>query len=181
MSADTPRIRVGETYRDRENPDADLLLVAITSAIASEYDVVDGDTVADFNPEYPADDLVVECVYLTEQVTSRTTDIDDLKRYAFPVSRLAAGHLDGMRLYEVEQLDEANVVARVDALPGEATNRGLYSREALLEALDHLDEDTGPVWLYLDPDEYPLVISDGTRAGTIGVAPRVRDDDGGDR
>jgi hypothetical protein len=78
-------MRVGDVVRDELNDDSDLLVVALTSAIASEYSASDGETVADCNPNYPADDAVVEVVYLSDQLR----DVADAKRYGFPISRLS--------------------------------------------------------------------------------------------
>jgi hypothetical protein len=81
-------MKVGDVVRDREADDpSDLLVVALTNAVASQYPVRESETVADYNAEFPADDPVVEVVYLENMEVER--DIDDLKRYGFPVSRLS--------------------------------------------------------------------------------------------
>lgn len=85
MSAE---ISVGTTVTDREGDDeSELLVVALTSAIADQYHLEGTPkTIADVNEEYPADDPVVEAVYLHDEVV----DVAHEKRYAFPKSRLRA-------------------------------------------------------------------------------------------
>lgn len=77
-------LHVGDHVRDRENDDgATMLVVGLPLDPADEHSVGDA-TIADFNPEYPADDDVVEVVY-----PSRTdVDVQPLDRYGFPRSRL---------------------------------------------------------------------------------------------
>lgn len=89
---DTPELvelHVGDHVRDRKHPETPLIVVARPSETAAEYMVddpgtaADDVTVADLNPEYPAEDDVVEAVY------AQRTDVDlEEKRYAFPRSRL---------------------------------------------------------------------------------------------
>lgn len=79
-------LAVGTTVHDRDDDDeSKMLIVALTSATADQYHLEGTPkTIADVNENYPADDLVVEVVYLHDQVT----DISHEKRYAFPASRL---------------------------------------------------------------------------------------------
>ncbi|QLH81002.1 hypothetical protein [Halosimplex pelagicum] len=87
MSDDLPQLHVGDHVQDREDdPDeaATMLVVGTPAERADEVPVDDEKTVADVNPEYPADDHVVEAAF-----PSRTTaDVDHLTSYAYPRSRL---------------------------------------------------------------------------------------------
>lgn len=75
---------------DDNDDDATMLVVGLPPETASEH-VVDGDpdagtaaTVADYNPDYPEDDRVIEVIF-----AQRTrVDVDDSRRYAYPRSRL---------------------------------------------------------------------------------------------
>jgi len=78
-----PALHVGDRVSDREGDDATLLVVGVPP-VTAEIREARGKTVAEWNPEYPADDEVVEVVY-----PDRTTvDIDALDVYSFPRSRL---------------------------------------------------------------------------------------------
>ncbi|MFW6318054.1 MAG: hypothetical protein ACOC06_06255 [Halorubrum sp.] len=79
-----PPIHVGDHVRDRDDEDgATMLVVGLPVAAADEY-TAGGKTIAEYNPEYPADDEVIEVVY------PQRTDVDvkGLREYAFPRSRL---------------------------------------------------------------------------------------------
>jgi len=82
---DWPALHVGDHVTDREDDDsnATLLVVGVPPVQADERDA-GGKTVAEWNPEYPADDDVVEVIY------PQRTDVDvtNGKRYSFPRSRL---------------------------------------------------------------------------------------------
>lgn len=87
---DLPPLHVGDHVQDREDPDATILVFNLDTLRADAYDVGttddDGEplTVADFNPEYPATDDVVEVIY--PQRTDLT--LERKKKYAFPRARL---------------------------------------------------------------------------------------------
>lgn len=84
MTDDLPQIHVGDHVKDREDDDAATMLVISTSLLTAEKVEVKGDqTVHDFNPEYPADDPVVEVVYAGRDERTLRTD-----GYNFPRSRL---------------------------------------------------------------------------------------------
>ncbi|QLH77433.1 hypothetical protein HZS55_09060 [Halosimplex rubrum] len=88
MTDDRPQLHVGDHVQDRQEDDPDeaatMLVVGTPAERADEVAVDDDLTVADVNPEFPADDRVVEAVF-----PGRTTaDVDHLTRYAYPRSRL---------------------------------------------------------------------------------------------
>lgn len=75
---------VGDHVQDEQDPDATMLVVNLDTLQADAYELEDGLTVADVNPEYPADDDVVEVIY-----PNRTDlDLEGKKEFAFPKSRL---------------------------------------------------------------------------------------------
>lgn len=79
---------VGDVVIDEDDaePDDDVLIVTNRYVkTAAEYECEDGETVAEKNPDYPADDRVFGVKY----VATYTMRIDTLKEYAFPRSRLA--------------------------------------------------------------------------------------------
>lgn len=79
-----PALDVGDHVQDREDLDATMLVVGTPPARAKTYQIDDDYTVADVNPQYPAADHVVECVF-----PERTTaDIKSLVTYAYPRERL---------------------------------------------------------------------------------------------
>lgn len=88
---DTP-LHVGDHVHDCEADDERTMLVTATPVKKADEYVIDGEdkdglkaTVADYNEDYPSDDVVVEVVY-----PGRTdVALDGAKRYAFPRSRLA--------------------------------------------------------------------------------------------
>lgn len=80
---DLTRLDVGDHVQDREADDAATMVVVGTPVETAEAYRCHGETIADYNPDYPADDDVIEVVY------PQRTDIelpDD--EYAFPRSRL---------------------------------------------------------------------------------------------
>lgn len=83
-----PPYRVGDHVTDREeDEEKPMLVVGITGHTAREYRIEGANkTVAELNPEYPKMDEVVDVVF----VQRTDTDLDDLKRYAYPASRLKA-------------------------------------------------------------------------------------------
>jgi len=80
-----PSLHVGDHVQDRSDPGVTMVVAELPPHEAGEYRL-DGTakTVADVNPDYPDDDDVVEIVY-PERTTAA---IGNLKRYAFPRSRL---------------------------------------------------------------------------------------------
>ena len=79
-----PEVHVGDHVRDRDGEDGTTMLVVGTPVEnAGEYDLEDG-TVADANPDCPADDDVVEVVYPEQHDVSTRP----LTRYAYPRSRV---------------------------------------------------------------------------------------------
>jgi hypothetical protein len=81
-----PPYRVGDHVTDREEAELKpMLVVAIPGRNAREYRVEGANkTVSELNPEYPKTDEVVEAVF----VQRTNNDLDALKRYAYPSSRL---------------------------------------------------------------------------------------------
>lgn len=88
---------VGDHVRDREDPDsATMVVVGLPLQRAATYNIGDGRTVADVNPEYPDTEPVAEVVfpdrtdvYLCEQ-----------REYAYPEARLE-------RVTPVHDIEEA--------------------------------------------------------------------------
>jgi len=80
-----PSLHVGDHVQDRDDPGATMVVVELPPHEVGEYRLEGtAKTVADVNPDYSADDDVVEIVY-----PERTTSVmANLKRYAFPRSRL---------------------------------------------------------------------------------------------
>ena len=89
LSAEQP-YRVGDHVTDREEDESKPMLVAgIPGHLAREYRVEGANkTVAELNEEYPKADGVVEVVF----VQKTDTNLSDLKRYAYPASRLKRRH-----------------------------------------------------------------------------------------
>jgi len=85
LDDELPNVHVGDHVQDREDPDATMLVVGTPLARAATYEIDDdGASVADVNPQYPAADHVVECVF-----PERTTvGLDELVEYAYPRERL---------------------------------------------------------------------------------------------
>ncbi|WP_089650133.1 hypothetical protein [Halobacterium hubeiense] len=81
---DQPSLHVGDHVQDREDDDATLLVTGISPQPANHYTVNGDQTVADYNPDYPADDDVVEVRY-PQRTTSNVSQLDT---YAFPRTRL---------------------------------------------------------------------------------------------
>jgi hypothetical protein len=79
-----PTLNIGDHVEDRGDHEATMLVVGTPLARAKSYQIDDDHTVADVNPQYPAADHVVECVF-----PERTTaDADRLRTYAYPRERL---------------------------------------------------------------------------------------------
>lgn len=106
--ASASAIEIGECRRDRERDEKEVVVVASHDVAASGFGVVaTGRTVAEHNPEYPADDRVIEAVYVDSVTTeigsaqqdsaealtdlARKDELDEagVRAYAFPESRLA--------------------------------------------------------------------------------------------
>ena len=81
---DEEPVDVGDHVTDEQDPDATMIVVGLDTLRADVYELEEDLTVADVNPEYPADDDVVECVFPTRT----DLDLQDKKRYAYPRSRL---------------------------------------------------------------------------------------------
>lgn len=80
-----PPLHAGDHVQDRDNPDAPMVVVAVSPHAAHEYRLEGtSKTVAEVNEAYPANDDVVEAVYPDRD----DDDLAALKRYAFPRSRL---------------------------------------------------------------------------------------------
>lgn len=79
-----PQLHVGDHVTDREDPDATMLVVELPTESAGEYEFREGTTVADANPDYPADDDVVLIVF--PQRTDVT--LEPLTEYSYPRSGL---------------------------------------------------------------------------------------------
>jgi len=82
--------RVGDHVTDREEDESKpMLVVGIPGRLAWEYRVEGANqTVAELNEEYPKADEVVEVVF----VQKTDADLSNLKRYAYPASRLKRRH-----------------------------------------------------------------------------------------
>lgn len=80
------QIQVGDHVRDREN-DGEMVVVNRIVEPANEHEI-NGETVADYNPEYPEDDRVVGCVFPKSQFLN----LSDGKIYPYPRSRLEIVH-----------------------------------------------------------------------------------------
>ena len=78
------RVELGDVVLDRETGDR-LVVVAVTDKRADEVDIDGKTTVAEYptNDGYPADDIVVRAVYVSDAVGR-----DDPTQYSFPLSRL---------------------------------------------------------------------------------------------
>ena len=79
------RVEPGDVVCDRETGDR-LVIAAVTDCRADEVEIVAAETtVADYttNEGYPADDIVVSAVYLSDVVGDRPD-----RTYSFPLSRL---------------------------------------------------------------------------------------------
>lgn len=87
MTDGIPALDIGDHVTDRDDPDATMLVVGLPLENASDYHLGsddDGPSIADVNPDYPAEDAVVEVIF----AGSADTDVDHAKRYAYPQSRL---------------------------------------------------------------------------------------------
>lgn len=83
--ADDLPFHLGDHVRDREAEDSATMLVTRIHLTEARNHRIKGDrTVADYNPDYPADDEVITVVF-----PARTdTELGPLKSYAYPASRL---------------------------------------------------------------------------------------------
>ncbi|WP_053773071.1 hypothetical protein [Halorubrum tropicale] len=83
---DLPALDVGDHVVDRDNEDEPrrLLVVGLSPVPADNYEVDGGRTVADANPDYPADDDVIRVIF----PKGSGLDVDGHQRYAYPRSRL---------------------------------------------------------------------------------------------
>lgn len=81
---DLPALHVGDHVTDREDAETTMLVVELPTESAAEYEFKPDVTVADANPDYPADDDVVLVAF------PKRTDatVEPLERYSFPRSRL---------------------------------------------------------------------------------------------
>jgi hypothetical protein len=80
-----PALAVGDHVQDRESDEADtMVVVGLPVEAADAYEFGDGQTVADANPEYPADDAVVQVIFPEET----SVDVRHHTRYSYPRSRL---------------------------------------------------------------------------------------------
>ncbi|MDS0284705.1 hypothetical protein [Haloarcula onubensis] len=87
--AEQQTVFVGDHVRDLEDDDTTMLVVGAPAQTAEEYTISDSgmepaETVADYNPEYPATDDVIETVYAQRTDNALATG----NTYAFPRSRL---------------------------------------------------------------------------------------------
>lgn len=110
VAADPPlcencRLEPGDIVRDRERDDR-LVVARVTPDRADEVTIAAADcTVAEYeaNEGYPADDLVVEAVYLGD--LGRGDDPREARRYSFPHSRLE--RVDDAALVDTGLVDPA--------------------------------------------------------------------------
>ncbi|KDE58530.1 hypothetical protein EL22_04110 [Halostagnicola sp. A56] len=80
-----PPVDVGDHVQDREdNSEKTMVVVRTPLEPANAIDARDGETVAECNPKYPADDDVI-VVKFPERTS---TDLGSLQGYAFPRTRL---------------------------------------------------------------------------------------------
>ncbi|GGM64039.1 hypothetical protein J2752_000481 [Halarchaeum rubridurum] len=83
-----PQLHVGDHVQDRDDEGetpATMLAARVPVGDASGHEIdADGTTVADVNPDYPADDDVVEVVFPSRS----DTDLTPQNRYAYPRGRL---------------------------------------------------------------------------------------------
>lgn len=82
---DWPNLHVGDHVVDRDDADeTTMLVIGIPSERALEYTIGGDETVADYNPDYPAADHVIEVVYPQRTDAELSTE----HTYAFPRARL---------------------------------------------------------------------------------------------
>lgn len=78
-------LHVGDHVTDKEkDDDVTMIVVGRSPHTADEWRIDADTTVADVNPEYPADDKIIEVIFPQKG----DLDIDDQSRYAYPRSRL---------------------------------------------------------------------------------------------
>jgi len=82
---DLPDLHIGDHVQDRDDDDGTtMLVVGLDTRKAAAYELEDGVTIADVNPEYPAEDDVVEVVFPGRV----DMEISSMRRYAYPRRRL---------------------------------------------------------------------------------------------
>ena len=88
MPTDLPELAVGDHVQDRDDPESTMLVVVGRLVPTAENHTVNGRSIASLNPDYPADDPVIEAVY----PQPHHVDVANAPRYAFPRSRLDRTH-----------------------------------------------------------------------------------------
>ncbi|MFW6382519.1 MAG: hypothetical protein ACOCZD_00590 [Haloferacaceae archaeon] len=82
---DLPALDIGDHVEDRDADDpARMVVVGLPPATTDDYELDDGRTVADVNPDYPPADDVVQTIFPEET----GVDVRHHKRYTYPRSRL---------------------------------------------------------------------------------------------
>jgi hypothetical protein len=76
-------VHLGDHVTDVTDDDSTMVVVGLSASRADEYVAFGDTTVHDVNPEFPADDYVVEVVY-----PGHGLRLDTGNSYAFPRSRL---------------------------------------------------------------------------------------------
>jgi hypothetical protein len=76
-------VHLGDHVRDVTGDGSTMVVVGLSASRADEYPALINTTVHDLNPEFPADDYVVEVVYPGHGLSLDTDDT-----YPFPRSRL---------------------------------------------------------------------------------------------
>jgi len=98
-----PALDIGDHVEDSDADDpATMVVVGLPVETAGEYEFADGETVADANPDYPADDQAVQVIFPEES----GVDVSHHTRYSYPRSRLR-------RTARVHSADEEEVEADV--------------------------------------------------------------------
>jgi hypothetical protein len=89
-AAERQTLHVGDHVQDREaDDDTTLLVTGLPGEAAANWPVNDGpETVAAYNEDYPASDMVVQVVYPERTDQS----VGEKREYSFPRSRLALEH-----------------------------------------------------------------------------------------
>lgn len=104
-----PGVTVGDWARDADSDDDGRLLVIREASAPADEVLIDGRTVAEYNPEYPPSARVLGCVYesaLEDHLDGwRSVDdvrdavaVDAIASYSFPAPRLRAVEDDGGQL-----------------------------------------------------------------------------------
>lgn len=82
--SELPDLHVGDHVHDRKQDPRPMVVVGTPLTQADEYEADDGTTVAEYNPDHPTDDDVIEVKF-----AERTCiDLDHPQSYAYPRSRL---------------------------------------------------------------------------------------------